>query len=232
MSTRMYMSSASFTVVSTSTQGTWGSTVADHEKLKLELTNPGDMSFILESYGGGGAGTHKFRTFVTKPLAAGIVFDASTTWTYVNRYGESSSSANVYSLFHISVISQDGTTTRYKFSSSAKDGTEAVVSTAVPSSRTNVDTGGIVYTTVAGDRIQLETGWDQDGSGSYTVVVSRGNNSGTDLSSTDGDTDIQNPWLECSTTLSLDGGGEGVPPATDEDWDATIYLSGVLDEWV
>ncbi len=225
------MSSAAFVAVSTTTQGVWGSTAGDHEKLKLPLTNLGDMAFVLESYTGGGAGTHKFRTFVTEPLAAGIIFNASTTWTFVMRIGESSASANVYTLFHVSVLSEDGVTTRAEFTANEKDGVEATVSTTTPSSRTNVNTGGIVYTTVANDRIQIEIGWDQDGSGSYTVVASRGNTSGTDLSSTDGDTDIQNPWFECSTTLTL-GSAEPPPAATNEDWDATIYLSGVLDEWV
>lgn len=231
MATRMYMSSAAFVAVSTLTQGVWGSTVTDHEKLQLPLTNPANMSFILESYPGGGAGTHKFRTFVTAPLAAGLVFNAATTWTVVMRIGESSSLADVFTLFHVSVLSEDGVTVRAKFAANEKDNTEATVSTATPSSRTNINTGGIVYTTVANDRIQIEVGWDQDGSGSYTVVASRGNTSGIDLSSTDGDTSVQNPWFECSTTLTL-GGGEPPPPASNEDWDATIYLSGVLDEWV
>ncbi len=231
MATRFYMGDANFTAATTTHHGGWGSSVADHEYLQLEATNPSDMSFVLESYTGMGAGTRRFRTFISEEMSGGLVFNGSTTWTWVCRYGQSSSSADTFSLFHIAIISDDGNTLRAEFSAKEKDGTEVVTSTGTPSSRTNMNTGGIVYTTVAGDRIQLEVGWDQDGSGSYTQVVSRGNNSGTDLSSTDGDTDIQNPWMECSTTITF-GGGDPPPPATDEDWTAQFFLSGFLDEWV
>lgn len=233
MATRFYMSADSFSSATTTARGSWGATVTDHVYRWMYDTNPGDEGFVLESYGVT-SGTRRFRTFISEVMDSGVVFDSSTTWTWVNRYGQSSSAANTFSAFFVSIISEDGNTLRESFSALEKDGTEITTSTTTPTSRTNINTGGISYTTVAGDRVQLEVGWDKDGTGTHTIVTSRGNASGTDLSSTDGDSDIQNPWMECSVTIAFggDGGGEPPPPATNEDWSAGFYLSGFLDEWV
>lgn len=226
MASRFYYSLDTFTTVTIAEQGAWGTTVADHIKCYMYTTNPGDMGFVLEAYTGG-SGTYRFRTFVTEPLAAGIVFNASTTWKWVGRIKESSTSANIYSMFHIAIVSQDGTTTRAEFSSKQSDDTEATTTTT---SRSNINTGGIVYTTVAGDRIVFECGWTQ-GAGTYTATLSRGNNDASDLADGDVDTGVNNPWMECSVTCTALG-GDPAPPASSEDWDATVYISGVLDEWI
>lgn len=230
MATRLYYSADTFSVVTFSTIGTWGATVADHVKRYMYDVNPGDESFVLESYGGMGAGTRKFRTFVSEKLDSGIDFTGGT-FTHVQRWGQSSSSANTFARVVAGIINSSGTLI---VSSSWTDGTEFVTSTTTPSSRNVTWSHGITYTTVNNDRLVFEIGWDQDGSGSYTQVASRGNTSGTDLSSTDGDTDIQNPWFESSVNLAFggDGGGEPPPAATNEDWSGQFFISGFLDEWV
>lgn len=226
MATRFYYSLDSFTTVTIAEQGAWDYTVADHVKCYMKTTNPGDMGFVLEAYTGGSS-TYRFRTFVTEPMSGGIAFSAGTTWKWVGRIKESSTSANVYSLFHIAIVSEDGATTRAEFSSKQQDGTEAATTST---SRSNLNTGGIVYTTVAGDRLVFECGWEQ-GAGTYTATLSRGNVDASDLDDSDADTGINNPWLETSATITF-GGGDPAPPATNEDWDATVYISGVLDEFI
>lgn len=228
MATRFYMSADSFSTVSFSTIGSWGSTVGDHEKLFMYDSNPGDMAFVLESYTGSGQGNIKFRTFVSEGLAAGINMN-NATFTTVYRIGQSSSSANTFALFSVGIINSSGTL--QVSHTNEKDGTEVVTSTTTPSSRTNVASTTWTYTTSLNDRLVIEIGWDQDASGSYTQVVSRGNTSGTDLSSTEGDTDIQNPWFETDKTITF-GGSEPPPPATNEDYNCNVYIAAVLDEWV
>lgn len=230
MATRLYMSNDTFSTVSFSSLGTWGNTVGDHVKQFMYSSNPGDMSFILESYGGGGSGTHKFRTFVSEALDSGIVLDGAS-FTAVYRIGQSSGSANTLARLTVGIIDSSG---NVEWAWTESDSTEVTTSTTTPSSRTNTvspDSGALVYTTSANDRLVFEIGWWQQSSGSYTQVVSRGNTSGTDLSSTDGDTDIQNPWFESSVTLTF-GGAEPPPPATNEDYNCSVYIAGVCDEWV
>jgi hypothetical protein len=226
MATRFYMSADSFSTVSFSSIGTWGTTLSDHEKLFMYTSNPGDMGFVLESYSHG-SGTKKFRTFVSEGLAASINMN-NATFTVVFRIGESSSSANVFQLFTVGIINSSGVV---QVSHTEKDGTEAVVNTGTPSSRTNTASTTWTYTTSLNDRLVFEIGWDQDGAGTYTTVASRGNTSGTDLSSTEGDTDIQNPWFETDKTITF-GGAEPPPPATNEDYNCSVYIAAVLDELV
>lgn len=227
MATRFYMSADTFSTVSFSSIGTWGGTVGDHVKQFMYSINPGDMSFVLESYGGSGSGTMKFRTLVSEALDAAIVMDGAT-FTATYRIGQSSSSADTYARLSVGVINSSGTT---QWAWTEADSSEVVTNTSTPSSRSNTVNPSLTYTTSANDRLVFEIGWWQTSGGSYTQVVSRGNTSGTDLSSTDGDTDIQNPWFESSVTLTF-GGAEPPPPATNEDYNCTVYIAAVLDEWV
>ena len=228
MATRFYMSDDTFSTVAIPTIGTWGATISDHVTQFMYPTNPGDMAFVLESVGGSGQGTRKMRTLVSEGLSAGIdLTNAMVSWNC--RYGQSSSSANTFSLFAVGIINSAGVLQQSL--TGIKDSTEIVTNTGTPSSRFNTGTTAFTHTTSLNDRLVVQVGWDQDGSGSYTQVFSRGNTSGTDLSSTEGDTDIQNPWFEIDKTITF-GGGEPPPPASNEDWEATLYISAILDEWV
>lgn len=226
MATRLYLTRTAFSVVNPGTMFTWGSSVKSI--FSLGLTNPAASTFLTSTYTGYGAGTVLFRQFITVPLAAGIVFDTTTSWTMVMRQSESSTSANAFQLFGVALVSSDGTVTRDKFDALEKDGTELSTSLTARSNA-KASASGLNATTIAGDRLVLEVGWDQDATGSYSISNSLGN-TGSDLSG-DGDTAIRNPYLDCSVTLTADGGGEAVPPATNEDFDMTLYISGVLDEW-
>ena len=223
MATRFYLTRTLHTTINPGTLGTWGSSVK--AIYNMELPNPGASSFLSSLYTGYGQGTVLFRQFISPEMSPGIVFDGTTTYNLVMRHSESSTSANAFQQWALSIVDDTGATS-YFSALTVKDSTEFGTSLAA---RSNTQTGGITYTTVTGDRLVLEVGWDQDGSGSYTITNSLGNTS-TDLSG-EGDTGVQNPWFETSNTITF-GGGDPPPPATSEDYELTAYISGVLDEWV
>lgn len=231
MATRFWLSGTAFTIVNPGTIGTWGSDSLKTIKYLWGTAPPDDDAFNTVAVSMNGAFTSCHRQYISAPMAAGIVFNSSTTWTMVNQMSESSTSANAYQRYHVAIISEDGSTVRAEFSAGGeKDGTE--LSTSL-SSRVNINTGGIVYTTVAGDRLVLELGVDKDGSGTYTITYRYGNTGANDLSSTEGDTDsTDNPWFECSANITWDAGGEDPPPTFNEDFDCTTYITGVLDEFL
>lgn len=228
MATRFYLTETAFTVVNPGTIGTWGSTTNKAIK-KMTTPNPGDTSFITYNVSMNGAFTSLHRQYISEPMAAGISFTTSSTYTMVAQQQESSTAADSYMRYHLAIVSEDGATIRCQFSAGEKEGTENPTSYA---SRTNVNTGGLGnYTTVAGDRLVLEYGVDKDASGTYTISYRYGNTGASDLSSTEGDTgSTDNPWFETSVNITFDV--EDPPPAENEDFDCTTYISAVLDEWV
>lgn len=226
MATKMWLSRTAFSIMNPGTLFTWGSSVKS--VYSLHDTDTDDSSYLTSTYTGYGQGTVLFRQFISKPMAASIVFDSTTTYELCMRASESSTSANAFNLFGVAIVSEDGTTVRDKFDALEKDGTEYSTSLTARANIRN-GTSGLNYTTVAGDRIVLEVGWDQDGSGSYSISQSLGN-TGAFLSG-DGDTSILAPWIEFSNTITFNAEGSS-PPATNEDYDVTAYISGVLDEWV
>lgn len=225
MATKMWFSRTSFSICNPGTIFTWGSSVKSI--FSLHDTDTDDSSYLTSTYTGYGLGTVLFRQFISKPMDAGIVFNSSTTYTCCMRHSESSTAANAFQLFGVAIISEDGTTIRDQFDALEKDGTEFATSLTARSNLRN-GTSGISYTTVSGDRLVVEVGWDQDASGSYSISNSLGN-TGSFLSG-DGDTSILAPFIEFSNTITFHAEGGGAP-ATNEDFDATVYISGVHDDW-
>lgn len=225
MATKMWLSRTTHTYINPGTVFTWGSSVK--AIYNLNATDLDDSSYLSSGYTGYGAGTVLFRQFISLPMDASIVFNSSTTYTMCMRHSESSTSANAYQLFGVAIYSNDGATQRAKFTALEKDGIEFGTSLAARSNLMG-GTSGISYTTVSGDRLVLEVGWDQDASGSYTITNSVGN-TGAFLSG-EGDTSILAPWIEFSNTITFQA--EGAAPASNEDWDVTAYITGVLDDWI
>jgi roadblock/LC7 domain-containing protein len=225
MATRFYLTRQSYTVINPGTLGTWGSSVKSIYKL-AQTGDTADGAYLNSTYTGYGAGTVLFRQYISPEMSAGIVFNGSTTYELCIRMSESSTAANAYGQWALGIVSEDGTTS-YFSPLTTKDSTEMATSLTA---RSNTITGGISYTTVAGDHLVLEVGWDQDAATGYSIVMSNGFLETTDLSG-DGDTGTDDPWFETSNTITF-GGGDPAPPATNEDYDVSAYISGVLDEWV
>lgn len=225
MATKMWLSRTAHSYINPGTLFTWGSSVK--AIYNLNDTDLDDSSYLTSTYTGYGAGTVIFRQFISRPMSASIVFNSSTTYEMCLRASESSTSANAFQLFGVSIVSNDGLTLRGQFSALEKDGTEFSTSLTA---RSNLRSGtsGLNYTTVAGDRLVVEVGWDQDAVGSYSISQSLGN-TGSFLSG-DGDTSILAPYIEFSNTITFTA--EGAAPSTNEDWNVTGYISAVLDEWV
>ncbi len=224
MATKMWLSRVAHSYINPGTLFTWGSSVKSI--YNLNATDLDDSSYLTSTYTGYGLGTVLFRQFISLPMAAGIVFDSTTTYTMCCRHSESSTAANAFQLFGVAIVSNDGTAVRDKFDALEKDGTEFATSLTARSNLRSTGSG-LNYTTVLGDRLVVELGWDQDASGSYSIATSLGN-TGSFL--TDGDTGILAPWIEFSNTITFNAEGGGAP-ATNEDFDATLYISAVLDEW-
>ena len=237
MATRFYLSRTAFSTVNPGTVFTWGSSVKSVLGMYTSATSPVDTQYLVNTYTGYGAGTVLFRQWVSPEMSSGIVFDTNTSYTVTIGASESSTAANAFMLFGVAIYSSDGTTQRAKFTALEKDGTEyALHSTdgsgnSILVGRQNVKSSasGISYTTVAGDRLVLEVGWDQDASGSYSIRKRTGYITDSDL--VDGSSSSNRPWFETSNTITF-GGGDPPPPATNEDYELTAYITGVLDEWV
>lgn len=223
MATRLYFSRDAYTGSDPGTLSTWDSTSSKSIK-QLINTGSTDGSMLLTGYTKG-IGTAIYRQYISNDLAAGIVFDGTTTYTLCQRAKESSTSANAYALMYVAIIDSAGTI-KGEFSANEKDGTEFVSGTYT--ARSNSKTGGFTYTTADQDRLVVEYGWDQDASGSYTISMVEGYTGGTDVS--DGSTSVQQGWFETSATLTYYT--PPPPPVTVADWDVTAYISGVLDDWL
>lgn len=225
MATRFYLTRQAYTTINPGTLATWGSSVKSICKL-VQTGATVDAAFLVSAYTGYGAGTVLFRQYISAEMSSGIVFNASTTYELCQRHKESSSSANAYQQWSLGIVNAAGTTS-YFTPLTIKDGTE--FSSTDETGRANGTTGGITYTTVAGDHLVIELGWDQDAAGSYTISMVNGFLETVDLSG-DGDIGTDDGWFEFGNTITF-GGGDPAPPATNEDWDVSAYIGGVLDEW-
>ena len=155
-------------------------------------------------------GTMLARQFISDPLASGIAFVTSDTFTCVIRAAESGANDNINrQAICVKVYSEDGTTLRatlFALGNVAPNTTEwatslqseiwsAVAGTALTAN----------YTTVARDRLVVEVGGMCSSAGGTGVdgSLSFGSNSGTDLSTTEHVTTANNPWFEISRTVTF-----------------------------
>lgn len=222
MATKFFLGREAYTADNPGTLGTWGGSYKSLYKLATTTFN---TSFVVYTINGHTAGTTIMRQYVTEPMSSGITFGAASTYNVVIRYKESTTAANAFACFYLAIVSEDGTTVRSQAASLEKDGTEFGTSLAA---RSNSNTGILPnYTTVAGDRLVLEIGWDMDGGGTASLSISLGDDDATFLSG-EGDTDIDSPWFETSVDITF--GGEGGGGVSNEDYTSTSYISGVLDE--
>lgn len=152
-----------------------------------------------------------YKQYVSLPMAAGNSF-ASGTINYSTsiRCNQSSTAANSFICFFVHIYSEDGATLRDAFGAMSYDGTE-MLTTAIQSRYHTTTSTGISYTTVDGDRLVFEIGYDRspwDGL-SYTTTFNFGDNAAADLDAADADTGADNPWFEVSNNIVFKT--DGVP---------------------
>jgi hypothetical protein len=137
-------------------------------------------------------------------MQAGYTWDAAT-FDCVVRLAQSVD-ANTFFMYYVGIISNTGT---MKFMTTLeKDGVDNVVSTTAASRRNQMTAGKLVGDSIAGDRIFVEIGQDKDSATTTDLRMAFYYNSGgSDLSTTDGDTGVDNLWLETSLDIVFDPEG-------------------------
>lgn len=233
MATRWYLSKQAHTTINPGTKGTWASETSK-QILNLETIRAAtDTTFTTYSKPNiASISTYLMRQYISPGMAAGVVFNSSVTWTVCVRISESTSLGNIFLRLHGAIVSEDGLTERgYEWSFA--DSTEATVGTGTDQTAVEVSITGLggSYTTVAGDRIVLEIGFNKTSTDTVTAYMQLGNADPTvDLSGA-GDTDADNPWFEISVTAGTGTGGGGSPGSSTEDYSLEGYITGVLDDW-
>lgn len=138
----------------------------------------------------------------TPPMQTTHLWSTAVGCNFVCRISEALSTMDVFAGFTLGVVSNSGV---LKWETSIlKDNSEAPTSLA---SRNNAGgyTASADYTSIPGDRMFIEVGWDKDAAiaGDVSIPYMYSTTAG-DLTSTDGDTGVQNPWLSVSHTITFD----------------------------
>lgn len=226
MPTRWYLTKSAHTTINPGTKGVWDSE-SSKQILNFNTLQNTDASFTTYTVTGMSTTTSRLmRQYISPGMAAGVIFDTSTTFKLVMRCKESTSLGNLFMRMVVAIVSEDGVTERgYKFAST--DGSE--FSTSLEAAEISTSGHGPSYTTVAGDRLVVEIGWNKTSTNSVDGSIQIGNVGTADLTGV-GDTGVKNGWFEVSVTAGTGTGG-GTPPSTVEDFNLEGYITGVLDEW-
>lgn len=147
------------------------------------------------------------------PMQTTHLWSTALSCNWVARISEEFTTQNCFTLWNIGVCNNDGSIIRWQ-TSNMKDASEA--STTL-SSRNNAGSYSAgTYTNVPGDRIFVELGWDKDGAVSGSIALSYGySTTAGNLSTTDGDTGIQNPWISIGHDVIFDPEGTTYSSSTD-----------------
>lgn len=207
MATRFYLSNTEAGPAGTFTFATWGeSASAVRRTMDPSLTTDPLTTVAVPTVSPGNSELH--RQLIGAPMAAGIAFTTSDTYSIQIQGLESAANDNVMNRNRaLRVFSQDGSTVR----ATLKGLGAAAITTEWPTTLTNLQFGNAVtltngYTTVAGDRLVLELGhgdsagttvsaslrWGRDASATGDLGVNE-----TDTTST------LRPWFEISRTITF-----------------------------
>lgn len=144
------------------------------------------------------------------PMQTTHAWTTAVTCNFVCGCSEGLSTMNAFTLWNLGVISNDGATVHWQ-TSNMKDGSEMPTSTASRNNNAGY-TAGADYTNVPGDRVFVEFGYDKDAAvaGDLTQRFGYSDTAG-DLTTTDGDTGVQNSWFQVSHTITFDPEGTVYP---------------------
>jgi hypothetical protein len=224
MATRLYLGRESFSAIDPGVLGTWG--FSYRQRYKAEPTKQSSAFSVYTITGMSTSDTTLMRQWITRPMDAGTTFNSSTTWTFTMQMSESSTALNIFPRYVGAIVSQTGIPRGYLWTN--QGGNELGTSLAAR----QIVTTGLVgsYTSVSGDRLVFEAGWNKTASTSGSASIRIGDSGASDLSG-EGDTgSSDNPWIECSETITFQA--EGTAPTQGDNFQLTSYISGVLDEWV
>jgi len=202
--TRLYLSAAAETVpISPTPDAAWedqtilARVLCDITKRSLTMT---DVAFADANAADRDV---LFRQHISPPLVAGQTITGAQSIKAQFRVSEVDLGNNLFFALGIRVIAGDGTTVQKTVLSVTRDGLEAV--TALTNRQFTATSAVTNYTTVAGDRLVLETGMggDPGGGKDHDSTIRFGDASASDLSEDDTSTTDNNPWVELNDTLNF-----------------------------
>ena len=207
--TRLYFSSSTAPSVSPSF-GSWGyTTEAGRFALLSAKGTSGETLVTGIQIGPSASGvTQLDRQYVSAPISAGQVFTSGNTFLKAQlQCREFNIADNTRSGLSVRIVSNDGITTRVTLLATANYGlagtTEFVNSVTLRNAAyANGDTVAASYTTVAGDRLIVETGYTDNAGATVEGQCRYGAPTGTDLPEDETTTTSTNvPWVEFSNTI-------------------------------
>lgn len=202
MATRFYLTTTPYTANTPVISTQWTSS-ANLVRRKMVPFTPSGTALANKSAAVAGASGdfHLYVQFVSPPLDGAYTFTASAvTNSIVMRWSESDALANCFMQSQVRIVSNDGTVLRDNAGFNT-DGTEFATSLTA---RTFTGTSSLLdYTTVAGDRLVIEVGFQKNSTTSYTITTNYGDNAAADLTISTSDTGADNPYFECELNLGF-----------------------------
>ena len=164
-----------------------------------------DASFLTRTVTtNSSAGTVCHAIGVTRPMAGSYTWDNTQFLDFNIRISEALSTQNCYTNWAFGILNNDGTVAWA--TNGMKDNTEAGTSLCARINNAGYTPSPASYTSVPGDRIYVEVGWDKDGAVSGDISMQYGKVGTTDLG-TGTDCNANNPYIEISNTVTFDAEG-------------------------
>lgn len=147
------------------------------------------------------------RQWISRPMAAGNVFNTSVTYKAYAQVLESAANDNIITRLGVRIVSEDGSTVRHTVLAVANYGNATEFNTALRNKIfADGDAGTGSYTTVDGDRLVVEWGHN-DSAGASISASSRWGSTGTtiaDLPENETSTSTtERPWFETSLDITF-----------------------------
>lgn len=192
---RLYLPSSGAAAVSPAFDSLWVST-GSADRLKC-VTTKISSAMTNKAVTGVSVVNQLARQYVSDPIAAQTI---SGNIKGQVRAFESLNAANAFSRIVVYVVSNDGSTVRGTLVS-VQSGTEFPLSATNRPYPSSTAVTSVVAS--AGDRIVIEYGAVQSNASSYTVTLSFGDDSASDLPEDATTTAANNPWIEFSQAITL-----------------------------
>ncbi len=211
MPTRLYFSDAQAAAVSPAFAAGWEETDGAVWRKLLQAKEAGEALNLGTRLGWTAANDQADRGYVSDSMDAGNVFTTAVTAKMQLATREFALADNSTSRIQITIVSQDGTTHRvslFTIVSNRGPATEYISNASLRNKAfidgDALDSTGLPYTTVAGDRLFVQIG-HSDAAGSTPEAQARyGAPSGTaDHGENETETTSLVPWVEFSNTITF-----------------------------
>lgn len=206
MATRFYGRENAAAPLSVAVDAGWESSASPFAARGMfTTTDGGDALGTVSGFGSSAGQDRCHRQWVSRPMAAGHIFNTGVTYKAYAQGLESAANDNIRSRLGVRIVSDDGLTVRHTVLAIADYSTATEWNTALRNKAfANGDAGAGSYTTVAGDRLVVEWG-HSDAAGASISASSRWGSAGSaDLGENETSTaTTERPWFETSLNLTF-----------------------------